>query len=85
MRSDFFSTTTRDIQIPNKRPIIHDNATNNDIIYIYTRFYLHEYGDEQAYAGRDGRTRLGRPNSQARTGTGKCSRFSLFSADQEQD
>ena len=29
------------------------------------------YGDEQADAGRDCRTRLERPNSQARTGTGK--------------
>ena len=29
-----------------------------------------EYGDEQADAGRDGRTRLARPNYQARTGTG---------------
>ena len=29
-----------------------------------------EYGDEQADAGRDGRTRLARSNSQARTGTG---------------
>ena len=28
-----------------------------------------EYGDEQADAGRDGRNRLARPNSQARTGT----------------
>ena len=37
-----------------------------------------EYGDEQADAGRDCRTRLARPNSQARTGTGKYS-FSLFS------
>ena len=37
-----------------------------------------EYGDEQADAGRDGLTRLARPNSQARTGTGECS-FSLFS------
>ena len=37
-----------------------------------------EYGDEQADAGRDGWTRLARPNSQARTGTGECS-FSLFS------
>ena len=37
-----------------------------------------EYGDEQADAGRDRRTRLTRPNSQARTGTGKYS-FSLFS------
>ena len=30
-----------------------------------------EYRDEQADAGRDCRTRLARPNSQARTGTGK--------------
>ena len=37
-----------------------------------------EYGDEQGDAGRDCRTRLARPNSQARTGTGKHS-FSLFS------
>ena len=37
-----------------------------------------EYGDEQADAGRDSGTRLARPNSQARTRTGKYS-FSLFS------
>ena len=37
-----------------------------------------EYGDEQANAGRDCRTRFAKPNSQARTGTGKYS-FSLFS------
>ena len=37
-----------------------------------------EYGDEQADAGRDCRVRLARPNSQARTRTGKYS-FSLFS------
>ena len=30
-----------------------------------------EYGDEQVDEGRDCRTRLARPNSQARTGTGK--------------
>ena len=30
-----------------------------------------KYGDEQADAGRDCRTRLARPNSQARTLTGK--------------
>ena len=36
-----------------------------------------EYGDEQADAGRDCQTRLARPNSQARTWTGKYS-FSLF-------
>ena len=37
-----------------------------------------EYGDEQANAGQDCRTRLARPNSQARTWTGKCL-FFLFS------
>ena len=36
-----------------------------------------EYGDEQADAGRDCRTRLARPSSQARTRTGKYS-FSVF-------
>ena len=36
------------------------------------------YGDEQTDAGRDGWTRLARPNSQARTGTREYS-FSLFS------
>ena len=34
--------------------------------------------NEQADTGRDGRTRLTRPNSQARTGTGKYP-FSIFS------
>ena len=42
-----------------------------------------EYGDDQADAGRDGRIRLARPNSQARTGTGEYS-FPC-SADHEQD
>ena len=37
-----------------------------------------EYGDEQADVGRDCRTLHARPNSQARTPTGKFS-FSLFS------
>ena len=37
-----------------------------------------EYGDEQADAGRDCRVHLVRPNSHARTRTGKYS-FSLFS------
>ena len=37
-----------------------------------------KYGDEQADAGRDCRTRLARLNSQALTGTGGYS-FSLFS------
>ena len=37
-----------------------------------------EYGDEQADAGQDCRTRLARPNSQPQTGTGKYS-FFLFS------
>ena len=38
-----------------------------------------EYGDEQADAGQDCRTRLARPNFQARTGTGKCLFSLLFS------
>ena len=37
-----------------------------------------KYGDEQADAGRDCRTRLARPNCQARTRTEKYS-FSVFS------
>ena len=37
-----------------------------------------EYGDEQAGVERDCRTRLARPNSQARMGAGKYS-FFLFS------
>ena len=36
-----------------------------------------EYGDELADAGRDCRTRLARPNSQAPTGTGKYYFFSV--------
>ena len=36
-----------------------------------------EYGDEQANAGRDCRTRLARPNSQARTGDREIIIFSL--------
>ena len=42
-----------------------------------TRFSL-SVENEQAGAGRDGRTHLARPNSPARTGTGKCP-FSMFS------
>ena len=38
-----------------------------------------EYGDEQADAGLDCRTRLARPISQARTGTAGNYSFSLFS------
>ena len=38
-----------------------------------------EYGDEQADAGRDCRTRLARPDSQARTRIVKISFFLLFS------
>ena len=41
-----------------------------------------EYGDEQADAGRDCRTRLARQNSQVRTETGKKK---TCSADHEQD
>ena len=43
-----------------------------------TIFSLSIEMNEQADAGRDCRTRLARPNSQARAGTGKYS-FSLFS------
>ena len=45
-----------------------------------------KYGDEQADAGRDCRTRLARPNSQARMRTEKYN-FSLFpwSIDHQQD
>ena len=50
----------------------------------YTRHQIQpEYGDEQADAGRDGWTRLARPNSQARTGTGEY--YFPCSADHEQD
>ena len=42
-----------------------------------------EYGDEQADAGRDCRTRLARPNSQARTRTGSI--HFPCSADHDQD
>ena len=49
-----------------------------------TRFSLSMYGDEQADVGRDCRIRLARPNSQARTGTGKYS-FLPCSADHVQD
>ena len=42
-----------------------------------------EYGDEQADAGRDGRTRLARTYSQARTGPGNI--HFPCSADHEQD
>ena len=48
------------------------------IQHIVSEHQIHpEYGDEQADAGRDCRTRLARSNSQARTGTGKYS-LSLF-------
>ena len=43
-----------------------------------------EYGDEQADAGRDCRTRLVKPNSKAQTRTRKYS-FSPYSADHVQD
>ena len=41
------------------------------------------YGDEQADAGQDCRTRLARPNSQARTGIRK--KHFPYSADHDQD
>ena len=40
--------------------------------------------NEQADAGRESRTRLARPNSQARTGTGEITHFPC-SPDHEQD
>ena len=40
--------------------------------------------EKQAVAGRDGRNRLARPNSQARTGTGKKKKIPC-AADHEQD
>ena len=51
-----------------------------DLMYSgLTRWRLAVIGkNEQVGEGRDGRTRLARQNSQARTGTGKHS-FSLFS------
>ena len=57
------------------------SAVGKIVYTLSSRFYYQiqpEYGDEQADAGRDGWTRLARPNSQARTGTGEYS-FSLFS------
>ena len=44
-------------------------------MYRKTRFSLSVDEDEQADAEQDGRTRLARQNSQARTGTGKNSCF----------
>ena len=40
-----------------------------------THTILHCVENEQADAGRDGRTLLAKPNSQARTGTGKYEIF----------
>ena len=51
--------------------------TSGKIPGVSTRFSLN-IENEQTDAGRDGRTCLTRPNSQARTATGKNS-FSLFS------
>ena len=45
---------------------------------VRTRFSLSGVENEEADTGREGRTRPARPDSQARTGTGKYS-FSLFS------
>ena len=50
----------------------------NSVLLLSKHQIQPEYGDEQADAGQDCRTRLERPNSPARTGTGKYS-FSLFS------
>ena len=56
--------------------------STGEIPRLSTRFSL-SMENEQANAGRDGRTCLARPNSQPRTGTGKCSLSCL--ADHEQD
>ena len=58
--------------------IIMDAAAEIGKNPVYKHQVQPEYGDEQADAGRDCRTRLVRQNSQARTRTGKYS-FSLFS------
>ena len=56
-----------------------DNSINQLIQKSTSKHQIQpESRDEQADAGRDCRTRLARPNSQARTRTGKNS-FSLFS------
>ena len=54
-----------------------DDVAENGRNPVSTRFSL-SVENERTYAGRDGRTGLVRPNSQARTGTRKSS-FSLFS------
>ena len=48
-----------------------DSAAERGRILVSKHHIQHEYGHEQADAERDCRTRLARPNSQARTGTGK--------------
>ena len=57
--------------------IFVDSYQSPTSFYSYTRFSL-SVENGQADAGRDGRTRLARPDSQVLTGTGKCS-FLLFS------
>ena len=56
----------------------HDAAAELGRNPISKHQFQPEYEDKQADAGRDCRTRLARPISQARTGAGKYS-FSLFS------
>ena len=64
------TTTTISIQNKNGPAAAEDgrNPVSNHQIQL-------EYGDEQADAGRDCRNRLARPNSQARTETGKICIF----------
>ena len=82
IRTRPIGTTNEAHQIHNKQV---DNKQTNEAHQIQNKHVDNkqqpaqsEYGDEQADAGRDCRTRLVRPNSQAPTRTGKYS-FSLFS------
>ena len=59
-----------------------DTAMEMERNPVSTRFSL-SVEDEQADTGRDGRACLAKPNSQGRTGTGKC--YFPCSADQKQD
>ena len=52
------------MRLPN---FVHIDLPSDNVRAIFLKIIESEYGDEQAYAGRDCRTRLGRPNSQART------------------
>ena len=63
--------------------LVHIDLPSDNVRAIFLKIIQSEYGDEQAYAGRDCRTRLGRPNSQARAGQGNI--HFPCSADHEPD